>query len=291
MTNTTMELLFVLLALLISSASSAGQGVLLSDVVSEFSGIIGKLRGRANAKTAKQLLADYGSSNGAQYLGVTNEKVARMSEEFSKKHPFSLPHTLDLMESPTVEERLLAIYLLRNAFDKGSDEVQQNVVNEYVRSIPSRVTNPNLADVGSATIVGKYVARSRDRIPLLYKLAAGESVWERRTALMSTLPVLERHFYEPTDKITSMLYNDPDEGIRRISGRVLGIAGSLSEFFWRDYITKHANKISWEAFRSAANMLPPDSVARSVEFVSVRFKDQLRDDEEYHDQQRSRVRK
>src|SRR5688572_25281144 len=85
-------------------------------------------------------------------------------------------------------------------------------------------------------VVGTYlINHPRD---VLYKLARSKNIWERRTAIVGTGPLIRNGETADTFKIAAMLLNDKEDLIHKGTGWMLRTAGGVH----RDKLLKFLDK-------------------------------------------------
>jgi 3-methyladenine DNA glycosylase AlkD len=195
---------------------------------------------------------EYGE--GDQFLGVTVpdiRKVARLGKAAS------LHEIEKLLKSPWHEERLLAVILLVNQFEKGDEAVQKQIYDFYMTHI-SHVNNWDIVDSSARQIVGAYLYIVLQRTKPLEDLARSSSMWERRIAIIATYYWLMRREPEPTIKIATMLLNDPEDLMHKATGWMLREMGKrVSPDVLRTFLKEHAATMPRTMLRYAIEHFDP----------------------------------
>ena len=168
-------------------------------------------------KTGK---GEYGE--GDIFLGIdvpTSRKIALKFDEIS------YPEIETLLKSPIHEERLIALLILIERFDK--KEMEQRRVYDFYLRHAKLVNNWDLVDVSADKIVGVFLMdKPRD---ILYKLASSKNIWERRIAMVSCYNFIKSKDYEDGLKVAQILINDQNDLIQKAVGWMLREVGKRDE--------------------------------------------------------------
>ena len=142
-------------------------------------------------KTGK---GEYGE--GDQFLGIRVPIVRRQARRFRDT---PLATTLKLLQSRYHEERLLALLLMVQRFERGDDAERKAIYQAYLAN--TRYINGwDLVDGSAHQIVGGYL-KNRSHRPL-DRLARSKLLWERRIAMMATFlcsgPIFDLCHFKPS---------------------------------------------------------------------------------------------
>jgi 3-methyladenine DNA glycosylase AlkD len=119
-------------------------------------------------------------AEGDVFLGVTVPKQRAIAKTFRE---LPLAEAAKLLASKVHEERLTALFILVDRFERGDNATKRAVVDLYLANL-KHVNNWDLVDSSAPQILGDWLL-TRDR-RLLRKLAASKDLWERRVAMLST---------------------------------------------------------------------------------------------------------
>ena len=182
--------------------------------------IIYHLHGLANPEIAehsprffKAARGEYG--DGDKFLGI-RVPIIRQSVKKYKTSPLSV--TKKLLQSECHEIRLFALLLLVLQFSKGSSDEQEIVYRVYLNNT-RYINNWDLVDTTAHHIVGKHL-ENRDKT-ILYKLSKSRSLWEWRTAIISTFHFIRNSEFKETLQISKWLLNDRENLIHKAVGWML----------------------------------------------------------------------
>ena len=158
---------------------------------------------------------EYGE--GDQFLGLTVPTTRRLMKPFVG---LPLDQVDVLLDSPVHEHRFVGLLILVTRYKKDP----ATIADFYLAAVRrGRVNNWDLVDCSAEFILGEYLFdRPRN---LLFELAASESIWERRVAMLSTFGFI-KHGDASTDlEIATILAPDKQDLIQKAVGWMLREVG------------------------------------------------------------------
>lgn len=252
---------YLLFSVAVAIVVSSSQTVRFTPAPAALTSVAASLRKWADAVIARQLVGTFQilDSNGGKptrTLGVTNEYVAEVAKECCASTPFSVDDAFALLDSMYHEDRLLSIILLRYRWDFGDKDTRKDITHRYIAHIPTHITNWNLCDRGAAPLIGNYMVAEKSDLPMLYKLAASNNMWERRSAMMSQPRFIHAGDFETLERVVSQLIDDPVPGIQKGAAMMLRHAGVYNLDFLLAFLEKHSSRMSRKVLDSAMYKLP-----------------------------------
>ena len=169
-------------------------------------------------KTAK---GEYGE--GDVFIGVRMPVIRVQAKVFAD---LDTNEVLALLRSDVHEERLCALVILVQQFNKGANDIQRRIYQEYLKH-SQYVSGWDLVDLSAHPIVGGYLLK-RDRSKLI-KLAQSKMLWERRIAIIATLHFIKRAQLDDTFQLADVLLNDSEDLIHKAVGWMLREAGKHNQ--------------------------------------------------------------
>ena len=166
-----------------------------------------------------------------------------------------LPEVIRLLESAFHEDRLLALLLLMRRFAKGNEALRQQIHEIYLEHT-RYINNWDLVDISAQYLVGAFL-RLRDRA-LLYQLAASESLWERRIAVMATFYFIRKGEFEDTLALAELLLDDPEELLHKATGWMLREIGKRDLPTLDSCLRFHYRRMPRVMLRYAIERLPEE---------------------------------
>ena len=202
-----------------------------------------------SARFFKSGVGEYGA--GDRFLGIRVPAVRRVAREFRAA---PLRAALPLLRSPLHEERLLALVMLVERFERGEDGDRARIYAQFRKHTPRYVNNWDLVDSAAYQIVGAYL-EPRDRGPL-YELARSPSLWERRVAIVATFGYIRKRDFTDTLAIAKLLLADREDLIHKAVGWMLREVGNRDRTELERFLRKHHATMPRTMLRYAIEKLP-----------------------------------
>jgi 3-methyladenine DNA glycosylase AlkD len=204
-------------------------------------------------------------AEGDVFIGVRVPATRRVARQFEDV-PVAV--AIELLKSPVHEERLLALIILVNQYQKASRPEQIDIYRNYLTHT-AFINNWDLVDSSAEHIVGAYLF-GRSRSPL-YRLARAHSLWERRIAIMSTFHFIKQGAFDETLKISAMLLGDSHDLIHKATGWMLREVGKRNVDLLDAFLQQHGRTMPRTMLRYAIEKFPVEKrrrfMARSRPFV------------------------
>ena len=188
---------------------------------------------------------EYGE--GDVFMGVRMGQVFALADEFKEMSPSEIEK---LLESPIHEVRAGGVKIMAKqaASKKTADSRRNELFDLYLRR-HDRINNWDLVDLGAWDVIGRYLAdKPRD---VLYELARSTNVWERRTAILSTMAFVRRGDLDDAFTIAELLLNDDHDLIHKAVGWALRAAGGHDRERLVRFLDAHAATMPRIALRNA----------------------------------------
>ena len=186
---------------------------------------------------------------GDVFLGVTVPQVRAVVKRF---RGLDLDEVDALLGDAEHEHRLAAVLLLVETSRRDPDRAAARYLAALRRG---RVNNWDLVDASAEHVLGAWLF-DRDRA-LLGELAASESLWERRAAVLSTFSFLKRGDASTTLALAARLLDDREDLIHKAVGWMLREVGKrVSRDQLRGFLDDHAVRMPRTMLSSATEHLP-----------------------------------
>lgn len=187
-----------------------------------------------------------------QFIGVMMSKVRTVSKEFDQ-----LPVTeiSKLLQNPYHEIRAGAMYIMeRNTKSaKTSDDRRKELFDLYL-SHHQHINNWDLVDIACMHVIGAYIFdKPRD---ILYQLSLSSNLWERRTAIVSTLHFIRKGDLSDAFRLCEILENDQEDLIHKACGWMLRCCGDKNKTALIQYLDEHAAVMPRTTLRYALEKFP-----------------------------------
>lgn len=191
---------------------------------------------------------EYGA--GDRFLGVKVPGVRAVCRE-CREAPGAV--ALDLLRSKVHEERLLALLMLVDRFERGDDRTRRRIYDAYLAHT-AFINNWDLVDASAGQIVGQWLtSRNRAR---LSRLARSSSVWERRIAMVATFTFIRARDFETTFTIADALLSDQHDLIHKAIGWMLREVGKRDGTALRRFLAPRYRTMPRTALRYAIERFP-----------------------------------
>jgi len=224
-----------------------------ADVRAALAELADPLRATGAARYFKTGAGQYGE--GDVFIGVTVPQVRAVVRRFRGLPLDEIDRLLDDAEH---EHRLAAVLLLVAAY-RGSPA---EVVERYLAAVHRvRVNNWDLVDLSSEYILGPWLL-DRDRA-LLRELAASDSLWERRVAVLATFEFIKHGDASTTLELAERLLADREDLMQKAVGWMLREAGKrVSRDTLTGFLDAHAAAMPRTMLSYATEHLDPADRAR-----------------------------
>lgn len=220
------------------------------DIVRMLQRLADPTRARVCASFFKTGTGEYGE--GDIFIGVTVPEIRKLARSFSE---LSEGDITALLKSAVHEERLCALLILVDQYERGDEKTRARVYAFYLNHA-DRINNWDLVDVSVYKILGAHL-RSRSRKPL-YKLARSRSLWERRMAIVATYAFIREKDLDDTFALAELLLGDSHDLIHKAVGWMLREAGKRDEARLVCFLSTHAPHMPRTLLRYAIERLAPD---------------------------------
>ena len=198
-----------------------------------------------------------GYGEGDRFLGV----VVPDQRKIAKQHAH-LPREelLKLLESPWHECRLTALFILVHQFDKAfdgkrADPVMANELVHFYLSHLAVVNNWDLVDASAPKVLGRWLLRFPEQRDILDRLAVRPAWWERRVAVLATLPLIHAQQYDEIVSLAERLLTDSHDLMHKAIGWMLREVGKQDLRVLKSFLTMYATRMPRTMLRYAIEKL------------------------------------
>lgn len=201
-------------------------------------GLLSDLHKLKNPKKAKILerffktgKGEYGE--GDVFLGIIVPEQRNIAKKYKD---LSLDNLQELLKSKMHEERLVALLILVQKYQKANKIDKALIVDFYLTNI-KYINNWDLVDLSAEKILGEfYLDKEKSN---LYKLANSENIWERRIAIMTTFQFIKNNRFDDTLELARRLLKDKHDLIQKATGWMLREIGKRNQIIEEDFLKKH----------------------------------------------------
>jgi 3-methyladenine DNA glycosylase AlkD len=207
---------------------------------------------------------EYGE--GDQFLGVKVPGIRKLSRSYLA---LNFQDLQSLLHSPIHEERLIALFILIEQYDRAKDETRRTKIYRFYIDHLQCINHWDLVDQSAPWIVGGYLFDKRychsresgnpekalnvvhsclclydvdgisNEKSVLEKLAKSNDLWKKRIAIIATLYFIKQDRFDETLKIAKLLLHDKHDLIHKAVGWMLREIGKrnlgVEEVFLKKY--------------------------------------------------------
>jgi len=204
----------------------------------------------SKARFFKAVPGGYGE--GDRFLGVTVPDQRRVARKFEA---LGLAQVRTLLTTGAHEERLTGLFILVRKFAKADEATREEIIDLYLANTAA-VNNWDLVDSSAFQLLGEWLV-DRDR-GLLDELAASQSLWERRIAIIATFAFIRRDDHEWTLRIADRLVDDGHDLIHKAVGWMLREVGNRDREAELAWLTRHHRTMPRTMLRYAIEKFDPE---------------------------------
>jgi 3-methyladenine DNA glycosylase AlkD len=186
------------------------------------------------------------------FLGLCAAEMHRLAKEYQAT---PLDELAVLLQSPTHEDRMLALLIMVRQFARGGEPVRKAIYALYLANTRF-VNNWDLVDASAREVVGGYLA-DKARKPL-DRLAGSSSLWERRISIVATHYFIRIGEFADTLRIAERLLGDREDLIHKAVGWMLREVGKKDQPTLESFLKRHGRIMPRTALRYAIERFPAD---------------------------------
>ena len=210
-------------------------------------------------KTGK---GEYGE--GDKFIGVVVPDSRKVAKQYID---ILLIQVDELVKSKIHEERLVAVLILVEKFQKANEKEKKEICKFYLNHTKN-INNWDLVDLSAPKILGEFLLKENRN--LLLKLAKSRNLWEKRIAILATFQFIYAGEYEWTFKIVRILLKDEHDLIHKACGWMLREVGKrVSEQKLEKFLDEYTQKMPRTMLRYAIERL---SGEKRKYFLNLRIK-------------------
>ncbi len=201
-----------------------------------------------------------GYGEGDEFLGVVVPDQRRTAKRFCDLPLSEIQH---LLNSPWHECRLTGLFILVDQFERSGKgklaeaKLRKEIVDFYLGNLPA-VNNWDLVDSSAPKILGVWLLDHARERKILNQLAGSEVLWERRIAVLSTMPLIQASQFAEIVRLAQHLIVDRHDLMHKAIGWMLREMGKQDADALTDFLEKHVDRMPRTMLRYAIEKLPED---------------------------------
>ncbi|MCH7722016.1 MAG: DNA alkylation repair protein [Bacteroidetes bacterium] len=213
------------------------------------------IRDSANEKHAKTMQwffktgkGEYGE--GDKFVGIKVPVQRQIAKKFLDLENEDLKI---LLKSKIHEEKLIALLILVDNYQKANDKGKEKVYKFYLRN-SNKINNWDLVDLSAPKIMGEHLLKNDKQI--LFKFARSKNLWKRRIAVISTYTFIKNKQFKTTLQISDILLNDDHDLIQKAVGWMLREVGKQDLKTLENFLKPRYNKMPRTMLRYSIEKFP-----------------------------------
>jgi len=214
-----------------------------------------KIKRVSNKKHAEAMLwffktgkGEYGE--GDIFAGIKVPVQRKIAKEFLN---LSFTELKELLKSKVHEERLIALLILVEKYEKGEKKENDKIFRFYIDNRKG-INNWDLVDLSAPKIIGHYLLNKDKK--LLYDLAKSDNLWDRRIAILATYSFIKSGHFDDALRISDLLLNDKHDLIHKAVGWMLREVGKNNLAVEEIFLQPRYNKMPRTMLRYAIEKFP-----------------------------------
>ena len=196
---------------------------------------------------------EYGE--GDTFVGVR----VPMQRNIAKRYTCLVLSEIDtLLSSPVHEHRLTGLLILVQQYTKSKEKsVRHEIVNFYLSRLEN-INNWDLVDLSAPKILGQHLLHNFQERSMLPKMAQSSLLWERRVAVLATLPLIKQGQFDEIRALAVALLGDSHDLMHKSIGWMLRELGKVDVEVLESFLNKYAKTMPRTMLRYAIERLEPD---------------------------------
>lgn len=219
-----------------------------------------ELQDRADIEKAKILQrffktgkGEYGE--GDKFLGIPVPKQREVAKKYWRD--ISFEEIQELLNSRIHENRQTGLMILVKKYKHSKkDKIGQRRIFEFYMKNLANINNWDLVDLSAPHIVGDFIKNEGGEI--LKILAKSKNLWERRIAIVSTMPLIKKRNFGETLAIANMLMDDDQDLIHKAVGWMLREVGKKNQEVLEIFLSTRHKNMPRTMLRYAIERFPQD---------------------------------
>lgn len=195
-------------------------------------------------------------AEGDVFLGI---KVPVQRQICKKYYGLSLENIQELLDSKIHEHRLCGLVILINKYKKSKkNPVEKIRIFEFYlkNASENKINNWDLVDLSAPKLVGEFLLKE-DR-SILRTLAKSNNLWERRIAIVSTMPFIKNRAFGESLVISDILINDEHDLIHKAVGWMLREIGKKNADVLEIFLSTRYKQMPRTMLRYAIEKFPEE---------------------------------
>jgi 3-methyladenine DNA glycosylase AlkD len=191
---------------------------------------------------------EYGA--GDRFIGIRVPVLRQLVKEYQS---LPLRTATALLRSKIHEERLLALLLLVDAYDRADNRRRAEIYAVYLDNL-AHINNWDLVDSSAPYIIGRHLEKRPRRV--LFRLARSKILWHRRVAMLATLTFIRAGDFADALLLAERLRDDEHDLMHKAVGWMLREVGKRDVATLKGFLHRHAALMPRTMLRYSIERLP-----------------------------------
>jgi 3-methyladenine DNA glycosylase AlkD len=190
---------------------------------------------------------------GDLFLGVMVPETRKLVKKYWK---LERDRVIELLFSKFHEERLGAVLILVEQFQRGDEKTKKEIFDFYLENA-KQINSWDLVDLSADKIVGAFLEGKSKNI--LFELVKSEVLWERRIAMLATFFEIKKGRSETALLIAEKLLFDKHDLMHKAVGWMLREVGKrCSQAEEEVFLRRHIKNMPRTTLRYAIERFSPE---------------------------------
>ncbi len=223
----------------------------MAAIINELKKYSSESRKQTNLRFFKTGKGEYGE--GDTFIGVTVPDCRKVAGTFLDSPLFTIEKSL---QSPMHEERLTALLILVEKYQKTNNENEKNDLAAFYLQNKKFVNNWDLVDLSADKILGNYLLNEKMNRKIIYELIQSPNMWDRRIGIIATFAFIRKMQFRDTFSMCERLLSDEHDLMHKACGWMLREIGKRDEKALEEFLKKHVHMMPRTMLRYAIERLP-----------------------------------
>ncbi len=189
-------------------------------------------------------------AEGDRFIGVRVPELRKLARAYRQ---LPLNDIKTLLHSPIHEQRLLALLIMVQQFERGEAAQQERLYKLYLDNT-RYINNWDLVDSSAPKIVGAWLEGRNKSV--LKRLAKSDSLWERRIAILACFYFIQQGNFGLALQLAKQLLRDEHDLIHKAVGWMLREIGKRDRQSEEAFLQLHYHQMPRTMLRYAIERLP-----------------------------------
>lgn len=210
------------------------------------------LRKYSSAQRAAATMRFFKTERGAYghgdlFIGVTVPNSRKVAKQF---RGMELTEVSGMLRSPIHEDRLLALLILVDGYQKPQNEQSRSEIADFYMQNRAAINNWDLVDLSAYKILGQHCLDNGET-KTLRSLAKSSHHWDRRMAMVATFAFIRDEKTKIVYELAKQFLADEQDLMHKATGWMLREAGKRNSAELREFIRKFGAKMPRTMLRYA----------------------------------------